>query len=270
MGMDGIGQFHVAWIFIGLICLVLWILKAILCSPKRVGLSGEGRVARRLERLPRDIYRVVNNVMLPTIDGNTTQVDHVVVSRYGIFVIETKNYGGWIFGSEKQRTWTQTFQKGYTGDSEKFHFQNPIRQNWRHIYTMADCLELPRRYFFNVVAFCGDGVFMTNMPENVMYSADLCSYIRSFEMPIMSDAKVEQVVVKLGTIDAAVPDEARLSHIHNLKASHDPIQLSVACEMGELKCPKCGAKMVLRHRKSDGAEFYGCSRYPQCRGIRQA
>lgn len=92
MGMDGIGQFHVAWIFIGLICLVLWILKAILCSPKRVGLSGEGRVARRLERLPRDIYRVVNDVMLPTIDGNTTQVDHVVVSRYGIFVIEPASH----------------------------------------------------------------------------------------------------------------------------------------------------------------------------------
>ena len=265
-----ISQFLGAWFIVGLICLVVWVLKVILRSPQRVGLSGEDRVARRLERLPHEIYRVVNDVMLPTVDGITTQVDHVVVSRFGVFVIETKNYGGWIFGNEKQRTWTQSFQKGYTGGSDKFHFQNPIRQNWRHIYTMSDCLKLPRRYFFNVVAFCGDGEFMTDMPENVMYSADLCSYIRSFETPIMSDAMVEKIVLNLATIDAAVLDESRLSHISNLKASHDPVQLSAACEMGELKCPKCGAKMVRRHRKSDGAEFYGCSNYPNCRGTRQA
>lgn len=270
METEIIGQFQGVWFYVGIVCLALWLLKLLFRSPKYVGLSGEERVARRLSLLPKEVYKVFNDFMLPTVDGATTQVDHVIVSRYGIFVIETKNYGGWIFGDEKQRTWTQSFQKGYTGRSEKFHFQNPIRQNWRHIYTMSDCLELPRRYFFNVVVFCGDGEFMTDMPENVMYSADLCSYIQSFDMPIMSDAKVEQLILRLATFDASIPEEKRLSHISNLRAAHDSAQLSVACERGELKCPKCGAPMVERHRKSDGAAFYGCSKYPQCRGTRQA
>ena len=258
------------YVVVGVVALFVCVLALIVRSPKRVGSSGERLVARKLSRLPSNTYRILNDIMLPTVDGTTTQVDHVVVSRYGIFVIETKNFSGWIFGGEKQRAWTQVFSRGYSGGTEKFQFQNPIRQNWRHIYTMVDCLELPRRYFFNIVAFCGGGEFMTDMPENVMYSADLRSYIQSFDMPIMSDAKVEQVVRKLVATDATIPEDARQSHVYRLHANHDSVLLSVACERGELKCPKCGASMVERHRKSDGAAFYGCSRYPQCRGTRQA
>lgn len=59
-------------------------------------------------KLPRDEYTIYWNVTLPTPDG-TTQIDHIVVSPYGIFVIETKAYGGWIFGDRRQKQWTQTF-----------------------------------------------------------------------------------------------------------------------------------------------------------------
>ena len=249
---------------------LVWLLVAVVSSFGRDGSGGEGRVARRLAKLPQEDYQTVNDIMLPTVDGETTQVDHVVVSRYGIFVIETKDYNGWIFGGENQRIWTQSFKGERWSGPQKFHFQNPIRQNWRHIYAMADCLELPCRYFFNVVVFCGEGEFMTEMPGNVMYSVDLCAYIRSFGMPILSDAKVEQVLARLVKIDAGISDEVRHAHVSRLHATHDPVLLAVACERGELRCPKCGAKMVLRHRKSDGAAFYGCSRYPQCRGTRQA
>lgn len=254
------------------VCVVValvWLLMAAVSSSDHDGRGGEERVARRLAKLSPEDYKTVNDIMLPTVDGATTQVDHVVVSRYGIFVIETKDYSGWIFGGENQRVWTQSFKGGRWSGPQKFHFQNPVRQNWRHIYTMADCLELPRRYFFNVVAFCGKGEFMTEMPGNVMYGADLSSYIRSFGVPIMTDAKVEQILARLVKIDEEIPDEVRQAHVSRLHANHDSVQLSVACERGELKCPKCGAKMVLRHRKSDGAAFYGCSRYPQCRGTRQ-
>lgn len=257
-------------IVVCIVAVVVWLLVTAVLSSGRDGSGGEGRVAQRLAKLPPEDYKTVNDVMLPTVDGATTQVDHVVVSRYGIFVIETKDYSGWIFGGENQRVWTQTFKGGRWSGPQKFPFQNPIRQNWRHIYALSDCLGLPHRYFYNVVAFCGDGEFMTEMPGNVMYSVDLCAYIRSFGTPIMSDAKVEQILSKLVRIDAGISDEMRQAHVSRLHANHDPVQLSVAYERGELKCPKCGAKMILRHRKSDGAAFYGCSRYPQCRGTRQA
>lgn len=262
-------------IAIGVIAVIIFLLFISLAESKDeraacVGRRGERRVVKRLGKLPKDVYRVLNDIMLPTVDGTTTQIDQVVVSRFGIFVIETKNFGGWIFGSKDQRSWTQVFQKGYSGESEKFYFQNPIRQNWRHIYVLSDCLELPRRYFFNLVVFSGDGEFKTDMPENVIYSSELCSHIRSFDMPILSDAMVEKIVSKLMAIDAAISDESRSLHVSNLMAVHDPTQMADACESGNLKCPKCGSKMVLRHRKSDGAEFYGCTNYPNCRGTRQA
>src|SRR6476660_6241030 len=64
------------------------------------------RTARR--RLPAESYHQLHDVILPTPDG-TTQIDHVFVSRFGIFVVETKNMSGWIFGGERQAQWTQTF-----------------------------------------------------------------------------------------------------------------------------------------------------------------
>ena len=107
----------------------------------------------------------VEPIYLPLPDGTTTQVDQIVVSIYGVFVIEAKDYSGWIFGNESQRQWTQTLHIGW-GDTEKHHFQNPIRQNWRHIYALSDLLNLPRRYFHNVIAFSSRAEFRTLMPDN--------------------------------------------------------------------------------------------------------
>src|SRR5262249_8834416 len=71
------------------------------------GALGERLVSRSLHRhLDRHEYRLFNDLILPALDG-TTQIDHVIVSRYGVFVIETKNMKGWIFGSADQAVWTQ-------------------------------------------------------------------------------------------------------------------------------------------------------------------
>ena len=86
------------------------LLRRFLRRPKVKGRIGETIVSvGALKRLDPKIYRVFNDVVLPRPDGKgTTQIDHVVVSPFGIFVIETKNYGGWIFGDEDSRYWTQT------------------------------------------------------------------------------------------------------------------------------------------------------------------
>ena len=150
------GDFTSVYWNAGAIVVVLWVVQALLKSarPAIRGNIGEAVVSGRLGSLPNDVYKVINNVMLPTVDGATTQIDHVVVSRYGIFVVETKDYGGWIFGGENQRQWTQSFRTRWGAD--KYRFQNPIRQNWRHIYTMSDLLKMPRRYFFRLfVHDCG-------------------------------------------------------------------------------------------------------------------
>ena len=91
------------------------------------GVLGEFQVNLLLNLfLSKDKYHLIKNVTLPTEDG-TTQIDHILVSQYGVFVIETKNMKGWIFGSSNQKQWTQKIFK----HSSKF--QNPIHQNYKHI-----------------------------------------------------------------------------------------------------------------------------------------
>ena len=158
-----------------------------LTSPESVGKEGEYEVARILKRLPADEYFVLNDLMVTDARGITTQIDHVVISRFGLFVIETKCYKGWIFANPKNRFWTQSLYaggRGWFARSEKYRFQNPIKQNWRHIYVLSERLKIPRRYFVNVVVFCGDASFMTAVPENVMDENDVVPYILSFEKPV--------------------------------------------------------------------------------------
>jgi len=95
-----------------------------------------------------DIYRRYHDVILKT-DGGTTQIDHVVVSMYGIFVIETKNYSGWIFGGEKQPQWTQVLF------GKKSTFQNPLRQNYRHTMELSRAIGVPHDKIHSIVFFIG-------------------------------------------------------------------------------------------------------------------
>ena len=109
------------WIWV---CITLLLLEEVLrrLTPKIKGASGEAMVSWVLSHLPKEQYTVIHNVMLQTERG-TSQVDHVVVSVYGIFVIEVKNYTGWISGTENSSQWTQTIYK------TKNRFMNPIHQN---------------------------------------------------------------------------------------------------------------------------------------------
>ena len=128
-------------------------------SPKRKGQRGEKLVAGRLRKGLPEEYLILNDIYLPLPDGTTTQIDHVVVSQYGVFVVETKTYSGWIFGDEKSKEWTQSIYR------KKSRFQNPIRQNYRHICALSDSLGIDKSYFHGVVAFTGDCTFKTDMPD---------------------------------------------------------------------------------------------------------
>ena len=111
-------------------------------------------VASRMKRaLPPSTYRSFHDIMLPTPDG-MTQIDHVFVSRFGVFVVETKNMGGWIFGEPNQHRWTQVLPGG-----RKQQFQNPLRQNHRHVKAVEEALgarTLPEGTVRSVVAFVGE------------------------------------------------------------------------------------------------------------------
>ncbi|MCM3733151.1 NERD domain-containing protein [Fictibacillus nanhaiensis] len=80
-------------------------------SPSVKGYIGEVLVNIQLKKLDPANYILLRDVLLTKNNGQTTQVDHIIVSIFGIFVIETKNYQGLIFGSEKSQYWTQVIYK---------------------------------------------------------------------------------------------------------------------------------------------------------------
>lgn len=204
------------------------------------------------------IYRPVNNVTLETSNG-TTQIDHVIVSRFGIFVVEAKNYQGWIFGGENQAEWTQSLPGG-----KKFRFQNPLRQNYRHIKALSEFLGLPEDRFHSVVMFWGESQFKTPMPANVM-SSGYATHIKAKTSVLFTDEEVEQMVGALqsGRMPAGLFKglETRRVHLESLKERH----------ASTTQCPKCGSALAERTAKSGpraGMRFLACTAFPKCRFTR--
>ena len=212
--------------------------------------------------LPSATYVRFHDVMLPTPDG-TTQIDHVFVSRSGVFVVETKNMAGWVFGSERDRRWTQVLPGG-----RKTSFQNPLRQNYRHVKAVEaglEGLDLPPSVVRSVVVFVGDAELKTALPENVTIGMGFVRHVKSFTRPVMSEAAVLEVCDALATARVDGSMAARRAHIRGLRSRADP---GVA-----QKCPRCGRDMVLRtsrRGRNAGRRFWGCSGFPSCRMMREA
>ena len=210
-------------------------------TPEDIGNIGEARTARFLEKLPADDYTILHDLMIADSNGRTTQIDHIVVSRYGVFVIETKCFKGWVFGDEKSRVWTQSLSVGgrWFSDTEKHTFQNPIRQNWRHIYVLAERLNLPKRLFRNVVVFAGDAEIKTEVPDYVMSEYDVAGYIRSFEAVLLSDAQVGRIVSMLQRHAQPKEEEQRVHHVQMLQEAHAPVSEGAQAP----RCPRYGSPM---------------------------
>ncbi|MBC30954.1 MAG: hypothetical protein CMH48_08915 [Muricauda sp.] len=151
-------QFRISFsLFISIIIsFILYHLFKKFYLPKIYGSLGEFYVARILKRLNKKDYIVYNNIYLKK-NGKTSQVDHLIISIYGIYVIETKNYKGWIFGHEKSKYWSQTLYK------KKYKFFNPVIQNWTHInFIKSLSRDLKNTHFFPIIVFTGKAKLKKN------------------------------------------------------------------------------------------------------------
>jgi hypothetical protein len=203
-----------------------------------------------------DEYSILNDIYLPLPDGTTTQIDHIVVSQYGVFVVETKTYSGWIFGDEKSKEWTQSIYR------KKCRFQNPTRQNYKHICALADNLGIDKSYFIGVIVFTGGCTFKTEMPEGVVDLWRVADYICGHKTPMIKTEQLEELSTAIIEWQATVSEERILNHVENLRKRHASVN-----EGENPLCPYCGGEMVLRKSRKNGTSFYGCKAYPKCRGI---
>ena len=197
-------------------------------------------------------YRRFHDIIVPSSNG-TTQIDHLLVSPYGLFVIETKNMDGWIFGSENQAKWTQQFYQ------KKFSFQNPLRQNFRHIKCLSEYLNVNETHFHSVVFFIGECEFKTDMPSNVL-NKGFKAHIESYRIPVLAEPDLSLIIDAIQRLKND-PSLTKANHLKSLDDRHNSSTV----------CPKCGGKLVERTARrgpNAGSKFLGCSSYPKCKFTR--
>lgn len=183
--------------------------------PQIKGRIGEKHVREGLiKHLDVAKYTIINDVTLPLEDGGTTQIDHIVVSDFGIFVIETKNMSGWIFGNEHQAKWTQTIH------SSKYPFQNPIRQNYKHTKTLAHLLNMPHEKFHSVVIFTSNAELKTKMPDHVGHLKEMMGYIKSFNKEVFDNNTKLEVINLVQSIKLKQGRKTNKQHVKYLKEEH--------------------------------------------------
>lgn len=191
---------------------------------------------------------VINDLVLEIAPGKTAQIDHVVINQNGIFVIETKNYSGRIYGNESQMQWTQVLNYGKV----KNQFYSPVKQNQTHIYAIQKILNQNATIHSIVVFVKGNTQYIQS--PNVYTIRGLIQKLKTSSGKMISPEQMDVIY------DALVANDkrstiSRAEHIANIEMMKNNIANNI--------CPRCGSNLVLRHGKS--GDFMGCSQYPHCR-----
>ncbi len=159
-------------------------------------------------------YHLMNHITLRMGDG-TTQIDHILVSRFGVFVIEAKDYKGWIFADTRQAKWTQVLYQW------RFRFQNPLHQNIRHVRAVQQLLDfLPPDNVKSIVVFTGDAEFRTEIPQGVFSISGFVEYLRAQTVEVMSRNRVQFCVGRLETARLAISGKTDVEHVESLRRRH--------------------------------------------------
>ncbi len=222
--------------------------------PKFRGFMGEFWVKLELRKLPKDKYVVLNDIMIKDEKG-THQIDHLIISKFGIFVIEMKNYYGLIKGKEFDNKWCQ-----YLGKN-KSYFINPIHQNFGHIKSLSNLLKLDDKYFISIICFSNQAkvdVKSSSIVTQVDYLKD--EILKYEELLVDNDIKgLSNIIISNNIEDKFL----RKQHMKDVC-----IKINNNRELeNNMICPKCGSELVERNGKY--GKFIGCSNYPKCKYIKK-
>lgn len=234
-----------------LLIIISFLFAIAIFQPKIKGYLGEKAVANRLSRLPEQQYKILNDIMLRTNYG-TTQIDHIVVSIYGIFVIETKNYKGWITGSEYAEQWTKNMY------GKKYLFRNPLKQNYAHVKALEEKMNLSIDKFIPIIAFSGNSNIKVKTSKPVIYISQLKRVVQSYSDIKFKEQELDELVLRIRMSDVTTKETKR-DHVEQIRTQVKYNKSKVAQGI----CPKCSGQLV--QRKGKYGTFKGCSNYPKCR-----
>lgn len=237
-------------IAVGVVVVVYLLARLLPSQAEYRGKRGEQRVFSILKRLP-DEYYIWNDIVLQR-NGYSVQIDHVVISPYGIFVIETKNYTGWIYGNDTSDLWTKNMY-GY-----RYHFGNPVKQNHSHVKALANLFCMSENSFIPIVVFLHGADLRCNTQSTVIYAGQLLDEIYSHNQQVMTLADVQRLasVLNAATVET---EDTRKEHLNKVYESIGRKNRQIYNGI----CPKCGGNLV--EREGRYGYFLACSNYPKCK-----
>lgn len=164
-------------------------------QPTRIGELGEHKINIQLDQLPK-VCKYVSDLMVANPKSRTrySQIDHVVITHQGIFVIETKNYNGEITGTRDNKSWTV---------SNRFKMYNPFMQNYGHIQAIKSLLpDYQENRYISLVSFTMRCRFSVDpelrkiqSDELIVYDVELSEYIQR-KMNRIQAEKTESVLTE--------------------------------------------------------------------------
>lgn len=185
------------------------------------GVRAERRAKAILDRLSPHEYRVYHELFPDkNSSGSLTEIDHVVVSRYGVFVVETKGYYGDVHVVPDASEWK--VDRGHQVDS----MDNPLRQNAMHVDALAFTLDLEgRSWIRSVVCFADDDTRLRGAPvANVVTAERLVEHIVGTRQVVLNADGVGRITTILDQVDAETP-ERRARHRQQVGYDSDDFDL---------------------------------------------
>ena len=235
-------------IIFGSIAAVLALFIIYVRTPKGRGWFGEVLVSWVLGKDKEGKRRVVSDLIIEGKDGRTTQIDHVVINANGVFVIETKNYAGDIYGDETCSEWTQILAGGKVRNK---HY-NPVKQNGTHVYMLKEALGLPIHIMDAVVLVQGNTKHIAS--DRVFTVWGVRGFLSKKRHPGLSAGDIESIFSKLEEIKKntkITPEQ----HRENIRRQRADIEAGI--------CPRCRGRLV--KMQDENGEYTACSNYPTCR-----
>ncbi|MGS2778747.1 nuclease-related domain-containing protein [Robertmurraya sp. GLU-23] len=233
----------------------------------RKGVLGEYKINIQLDQLPKE-YKYLSDVLVENLKAKSgySQIDHIAITPYGIFVIETKNYQGTIYGGKTRKTWSV---------NGKFKMMNPFIQNYGHIQAIRDILD--KKYhdlFISMVSFTKRCTFKIDeldfrkiaSNELLVYDVELSDYIHRkvsvlkihHKEPLLS---VEDIsIIYNAIVKANIEDQViREKHVQSLKEEAVPEKNSAIKDNKQDKCMVCNKPVSDKVREFclSNKKFYG-------------
>ena len=195
-------------------------------APERIGDLGEYKINIQLDQLPKEC-RYISDFMLSNSNSKSgySQIDHMILSPFAIFVIETKNYAGTIYGDFDRPKWS---------GNGKFAMANPFHQNYGHIKAIHTHIpHVDISHFVSMVSFTRRSTFKVNEElrkiqsnELIVYDTELSNFItRKINVlkliektPVFTEEQISEIYNLLSN-ENILDQQIRAKHIDNIRSS---------------------------------------------------